>query len=87
MRASFACPRVNSRVSWIRKRSGGPFPRRTLARAAERRARRALTDVGLDGPEAAIDIRDLRTLLESLRMACRTGWQTVSGVLRVDSKP
>jgi len=44
-----------------------------LARAAEKGARRALADVGLDGPEAAIDIRDLRTLLDSLRMARRTG--------------
>ena len=30
-----------------------------LARAAEQGARRALADVGLDGPEAAIDIHDL----------------------------
>ena len=52
-----------------------------LARAAERGARRALADVGLDGPEAAIDIHDLRTLLESLRMARRTAWQTVVRVL------
>ena len=28
-------------------------------------------------PEAAIDIHDLRTLLESLRMARRTAWQTI----------
>ena len=48
-----------------------------LARAAEAGARRALADVGLDGPEAAIDIRDLRTLLESLRLARRTAWQTI----------
>jgi len=47
-----------------------------LARAAEKGARRALADVGLDGPEAAIDVHDLRTLLESLRMARRTAWQT-----------
>jgi len=52
-----------------------------LARAAEQGARRALADVGLDGPEAAIDIHDLRTLLESLRMARRTVWQTVVRVL------
>ncbi len=52
-----------------------------LARAAEQGARRALADVGLDGPEAAIDIHDLRTLLESLRMARRTAWQTVVRVL------
>jgi len=48
-----------------------------LSRAAERGARKALADVGLEGPEAAIDIRDLRTLLASLRMARRTAWQTV----------
>jgi len=47
-----------------------------LSRAAEKGARKALTDVGLDGPEAAIDVRDLRTLLASLRLARRTAWQT-----------
>ena len=30
----------------------------------------------IEGPDAAIDIRDLRTLLASLRMARRTAWQT-----------
>ena len=44
-------------------------------------ARRALADVGLDGPEAAIDIHDLRTLLESLRAARRTAWQTAVRLL------
>jgi len=48
-----------------------------LVRAAEKGARKALADVGLEGPEAAIDIHDLRTLLASLRMARRTAWQTV----------
>ena len=48
-----------------------------LARAAEKGARKALADVGLEGPEAAFDIRDLRTLLASLRMARRTAWQTI----------
>lgn len=48
-----------------------------LVRAAEKGARRALADVGLEGEGAAIDIRDLRTLLESLRMARRTAWQTI----------
>jgi len=52
-----------------------------LARAAEQGARRALADVGLDGPDAASDIHDLRTLLESLRMARRTVWQTIVRVL------
>ena len=31
-----------------------------LARAAEEGAKRALADVGLEGDEAALDIRDLR---------------------------
>ena len=47
-----------------------------LAQAAEKGARKALADVGLEGPEAAIDIHDLRTLLASLPMARRTAWQT-----------
>ena len=47
-----------------------------LARAAEQGARRALADVGLEGPEAAIDIRDLRTLLAAIRDARRTAFQT-----------
>jgi len=48
-----------------------------LARAAERGARRALADVGLDGPEAADDIRELRGLLEAFNAAKHTAWQTV----------
>ncbi|HXF07489.1 DUF6127 family protein [Methylococcus capsulatus] len=48
-----------------------------LARAAERGARRALADVGLDGPEAANDIRELRGLLEAFNTAKHTAWQTV----------
>ncbi len=47
-----------------------------LARAAEEGAKRALADAGLDGPEAALDIRDLRTLLASLRFIRRTAVQT-----------
>ncbi|MGY6535280.1 MAG: DUF6127 family protein [Pararhodobacter sp.] len=43
-----------------------------LARAAEEGAKRALADVGLDGREAALDIRDLRTLLASIRFVRRT---------------
>jgi hypothetical protein len=34
-----------------------------LARVAEEGAKRALANVGLDGTEAAIDVRDLRSLL------------------------
>lgn len=47
-----------------------------LARAAEQGARRALADVGLDGHDAALDIRDLRALLDCLRFVRRTAVQT-----------
>jgi hypothetical protein len=48
-----------------------------LARAAERGARRALADVGLDGEDAAHDIPELRGLLEAFNAAKHTAWQTV----------
>jgi len=47
-----------------------------LTRAAEEGAKRALADVGLDGDEAALDIRDLRSLLASIRFVRRTAVQT-----------
>lgn len=47
-----------------------------LARAAEEGAKRALADVGLEGKEAALDIRDIRSLLECIRLARRTAVQT-----------
>ena len=47
-----------------------------LARAAEKGAKRALADVGLDGEEAALDIRDLRSLLDCIRLVRRTAMQT-----------
>ena len=47
-----------------------------LARAAEEGARRALADVGLDGREAAMDVRDLRALLDCIRFVRRTAVQT-----------
>lgn len=47
-----------------------------LARAAEEGARRALADVGLDGKEAALDIRDLRALLDAIRFVRRTAVQS-----------
>jgi hypothetical protein len=47
-----------------------------MARAAEEGARRALADVGLDGHEAAFDIRDLRSLLASIRFVRRTAVRT-----------
>jgi hypothetical protein len=58
-----------------------------LARAAEEGAKRALADVGLEGKEAALDIRDLRSLVECIRLVRRTAVQTsvrmiTTGVLR-----
>ena len=47
-----------------------------LARAAEEGAKRALGDAGLDGKEAALDIRDLRSLLDCIRFVRRTAVQT-----------
>ena len=47
-----------------------------LARAAEEGAKRALADVGLEGKEAALDIRDLRSLVECMRFVRRTMVQT-----------
>ena len=43
-----------------------------LARAAEECAKRALADVGLEGDEVALDIRDLRSMLDLLRLVRRT---------------
>lgn len=48
-----------------------------LERAAERGARHALSDVGLEGPDAAHDIRELRGLLEAFNTAKHAAWQTV----------
>ena len=47
-----------------------------LARAAEEGAKRALADVGLEGFEAALDIRDLRSLVDCIRLVRRTAMQT-----------
>jgi hypothetical protein len=47
-----------------------------LCRAAERGANRALTNVGLDGPDAANDIRELRSLLSAFQLAKRTALLT-----------
>ena len=40
------------------------------------RPKRALADVGLDGKEAALDIRDLRALLDAIRFVRRTAVQS-----------
>lgn len=47
-----------------------------LTRAAEEGARRALADVGLDGDEAALVVRDLRSLMDCIRLVRRTAMQT-----------
>ena len=48
-----------------------------LERAAERGARHALTEVGLEGPEAANDIRELRGLLDAFNEAKKTAGLTI----------
>ena len=52
-----------------------------LTRAAEEGAKRALADVGLDGKEAAMDVRDLRSLLASIRLIRRTAVQTTVHII------
>ncbi|CEG09651.1 hypothetical protein BN961_03081 [Afipia felis] len=47
-----------------------------LMRVAEKGAKRALADVGLEGEDAALDIHDLRALLDSIRFIRRTAVQT-----------
>lgn len=52
-----------------------------LERAAERGARHALAEVGLEGPEAANDIRELRGLLDAFNEAKKTAGLTVVKML------
>ena len=52
-----------------------------LERAAERGARHALADVGLDGPDAARDIRELRSLLDAFNEAKKTAGLTIIKML------
>lgn len=52
-----------------------------LTRAAEAGARRALADAGIDGRDAALDIRDLRSLLDCIRFVRRTAVQTAVHLL------
>ena len=52
-----------------------------LERAAETGARRALHEVGLDGQDAAEDIRDLRSLLAGFRLAKQTAVQTAVRII------
>lgn len=48
-----------------------------MERAAERGALNALHQVGLDGQDAAHDIRELRNLIDAWRAARKTAWQTL----------
>ena len=43
--------------------------------------KRGLADAGLDGTEAALDIRDLRSLLASIRFVRRTAVQTTVHII------
>ena len=52
-----------------------------LARAAQEGAKRALADVGLDGKQAALDTRDLRSLLDCIRLVRRTAMQTAVSMI------
>jgi hypothetical protein len=52
-----------------------------LERAAERGARHALAEVGLEGPEAASDIRELRNLLDAFNEAKKTAGLTIVRML------
>ncbi len=52
-----------------------------LEKAAECGAKKALADIGLVDEDAAADIRDLRSLLEAMRMAKHTAWQTIVRVM------
>lgn len=52
-----------------------------LEQAAARGAKRALADVGLEGDDAAYDIRELRDLLDAFNTAKHTAWQTVIKII------
>jgi hypothetical protein len=52
-----------------------------LERAAETGARRALHEVGLHGEDVALDIRDLRSLIECIRFVRRTAVQMAVRVI------
>ena len=52
-----------------------------LERAAERGARHALHEVGLDGEDAAHDIRELRNLLDAFNEAKKTAGLTIVKML------
>lgn len=52
-----------------------------LERAAERGARHAMHEVGLDGEDAAHDIRELRNLLDAFNEAKKTAGLTIVKML------
>lgn len=52
-----------------------------MENAAQRGARHALSDVGLDGPDAARDIHELRNLLDAFNKAKRTAGLTIVKML------
>ncbi len=52
-----------------------------LERAAERGDRHALSEAGLDGPEAARDISELRSLLDAFNEAKKTAGLTIVRML------
>lgn len=52
-----------------------------LSRAAEEGAKRALSDVGLEGAAAGEEIRELRSLLSALQTARRTALKTIVRVI------
>jgi len=73
MNAEHATPPPDESILTLRKEDLEDL----LDRAAEKGAERALVHLGLEGPHAAQDIRELRDLLEAWRDARRTAWRTV----------
>lgn len=52
-----------------------------LETAAEKGAKKALAGVGLDGETAAADVRDLRSLLDAIKVVRHTALQTIVHVI------
>lgn len=52
-----------------------------LNRAARKGAKQALEDIGIESADAAHDVKELRSLLSSYRMAKNTMWQTIIRIL------
>ena len=70
---------------WVERRKSVTIPQEEfedlLERAAERGARHALIGVGLDGEDAAHDIRELRNLLDAFNEAKKTAGLTIIRML------